>query len=117
LSKNKAEPPTPSRVELIRELVAAERKFLELTAEATRFAQRARVLRRQIRAMPADTDPEQDFQRSCASKKAYQTPADAGNAAAARVRKGGPKDMRIYQCAFCQMYHLTKTELANFAQR
>jgi len=50
------------------------------------------------------------MERSCLGKRAYPTPERAGQAAAGR----GVDGLRIYQCSFCNQYHLTSRTLAAF---
>lgn len=52
------------------------------------------------------------MERSCQSKRAYSTPEAAGQAAGDR----GVEGLRVYKCAFCHEYHLTKRTLEEFQQ-
>jgi len=58
-------------------------------------------------------DALEAMERSCQGKRRYATAEGAGQAAADR----GVPNLRVYQCAFCHDFHLSKTLLKDFADR
>lgn len=52
------------------------------------------------------------MERSCQSKRSYDTAEAAGQAAKDREVEG----LRIYKCTFCEGYHLTKLKMETFQQ-
>jgi hypothetical protein len=65
---------------------------------------------------PATADPEV-IERSCTSKARYGSPAAAGRAAQRARNERGVTGLRVYPCAFCHGFHLTKESLEAFAVR
>lgn len=52
------------------------------------------------------------MERSCQSKRSYDSPEAAGQAAKDREVEG----LRVYKCYFCGGYHLTKLKTEVFQQ-
>lgn len=50
--------------------------------------------------------------QACQGKKRYRGLEAAGKAAATARANGSTDELRIYSCAFCDAYHLTKTPLS-----
>lgn len=49
----------------------------------------------------------------CERKKPYPSPQAAANAARGRALSG-VKNLSVYHCPYCQMYHLTKVKRRRF---
>lgn len=60
-------------------------------------------------------DVHELIDRACAGKKRYTNPEAAGQGALSAKEKGSTDELRIYSCAFCGGYHLTKTTLERLA--
>lgn len=85
-----------------------------LEEEAAEMRRRAQSLK--DRGMDFDHDAmEEERARSCTGKKRYRTEKGAGTAAGAATDERGVK-LRTYRCVFCDGWHLTKLDLAGFAQ-
>lgn len=86
----------------------------QLEEEAAEMRRRAKALK--DRGMDYDHDAmEEERARSCTGKKRYRTEKGAGTAAGAATAERDVK-LRTYRCVFCDGWHLTKLDLAGFAQ-
>lgn len=90
-----------------------------MTGEAAAIYAQLDQIQRDLDAVKAGFRTRQDLDRlraqSCEGKKRYVTPEKAGLGAEAARINGSKDELRIYSCAFCGCYHLTKMPLALLA--
>lgn len=86
-------------------------------AKAAEIAARLRGLAHEVEAaFDHGEDAQVAMERSCQSKRRYKSAEGAGQAAVSAQARG-ESGLRVYQCPFCQSFHLTKGDLAGFAER
>lgn len=109
------------------ETLADQALLLEARAGAVETQARAQLevaaaLRLQARELQVEAfkfDPEAEREeriRSCQGKKKYRS-AEAAGQAASSIGERRDVNLRIYSCGFCDGFHFTKSDLAQYATR